>query len=105
MTKINCDTQITSSAADTSGLQLTNLTSTSPVTAGAQSIGVDAAGNVVNVAPADICSQSAALPAAAGVACTDTIILSSWAACATATLEDIFNFFHSGPVDPNNCLA
>ncbi|MEM6997625.1 MAG: hypothetical protein AAF413_01805 [Patescibacteria group bacterium] len=39
---------ITSSAANTSGLRLTNLTSASPTSAG-QPIGVDAAGNIVTV--------------------------------------------------------
>lgn len=160
MTKINCDTKITSSAADASWLQLVNLTSASPTTAWAQAIGVDAAGNVVNVAAAggashvpatqvatdsvtstatwtdaqtfshninlsatagnatiintwvdagvytpDVCTQIWALAAPTVIACTDSIVLNDWINCSKATLEDVFNFFHNWPVDPNNCLV
>jgi hypothetical protein len=42
--------QVTSSAANTSGLRLTNLTSSTPTSVG-QAIGVDASGNVITVLP------------------------------------------------------
>lgn len=73
--------EIKSTAANTSGLTFTNLTSTSPVTAGAATLGVDATGKVVTVAAAAIYYKGR-------VACTNTFnqVITDANVTATSTI-------------------